>query len=94
MEMHCRVNSLANLNCEIEDMIWLQSILLLNYYINYQHASNYHKIPTFSNIILQFDISNVSKKSKINAENTFSDSFYLENMYHNSFYDKRFLGYG
>ena len=30
---------LANLNCKIEDVIWLHSVLLVNYYISYQHAS-------------------------------------------------------
>ena len=62
---------LAYLNCEIENMIWLHSVLLLNYYITNVIINmplffmKSYKIARFSNIILQFDHSNVSKKQDL-----------------------------
>ena len=45
-------------------MIWLHSVLLLNYYIIYQHVSIFFKLQrlVIQCIILKFYLSNVSKK--------------------------------
>ena len=54
---------------------------------------NFIKLQHF--VIKFFDLTfQTYSKSKNNARNVFSASNYHENMYHNRFYDKNFVGYG